>query len=163
MAWNSRAAARLPCCPALWISEAATDSGKGNSGSSTITRRSSVTNRMPSMPPTTIRTVDFQYASAVSNDFHAPESTNAGMVKTAPAATDSPMEPMVRAMFSSRIEPPISRSSAMPITAAGYVAAMVIPALRPRYALAAPSTPVISRPSRTARKVNSRMSVFSGT
>ena len=41
------------------------------------------------------------------------------MVKTAPAATDSPIEPMVRAMFSSSIEPPISRSSAMPITAAG--------------------------------------------
>src|ERR1035441_134404 len=32
------------------------------------------------------------------------------MVNTAPAATDSPMEPMVRAMFSSRIDPFISRS-----------------------------------------------------
>ena len=41
------------------------------------------------------------------------------MVKIAPAATDSPMEPMVRAMFSSSSEPFISRSSAMPITAAG--------------------------------------------
>ena len=30
-----------------------------------------------------------------------PLMTNAGMVKVAPAATDSPMEPMVRAMFSS--------------------------------------------------------------
>ncbi len=44
---------------------------------------------------------------------------NAGMVNTAPAATDSPIEPTVRAMFSSRIEPFTTRSTAMPITAAG--------------------------------------------
>ena len=31
--------------------------------------------------------------------------TNAGMVKMAPAATASPMEPAVRAMFSSRTVP----------------------------------------------------------
>ncbi len=89
--------------------------------------------------------------------------TNAGMVKIAPAATDSPIEPTVRAMFSSRIEPFIMRSTAMPMTAAGYVAAMVMPARRPRYALAAPKTTVMTRPSRTARKVNSAMLVFSGT
>ena len=41
------------------------------------------------------------------------------MVKIAPAATDSPIEPMVRAMFSSSSDPFISFSSAMPITAAG--------------------------------------------
>ena len=41
------------------------------------------------------------------------------MVNTAPAATDSPIEPMVRAMFSSSSEPPISLNSAMPMTAAG--------------------------------------------
>ena len=57
---------------------------------------------------------------------------NAGSVKTAPAATDSPIEPAVRAMFSSRIEPLTARSTAMPITAAGYVAAMVWPARSPR-------------------------------
>ena len=45
--------------------------------------------------------------------------TNAGIVKTAPAATDSPIEPAVRAMFSSRIEPLNTRSTAMPMTAAG--------------------------------------------
>src|SRR5580700_645613 len=70
--------------------------------------------------------------------------TNAGSVKIAPAATDSPMEPAVRAMFSSRTVPLNPRSTAMPMTAAGYVAAMVIPACRPRYALAAPSTTVIT-------------------
>jgi len=41
------------------------------------------------------------------------------MVKMAPAATLSPMLPTVRAMFSSRIEPRNSRSTAMLITAAG--------------------------------------------
>ena len=68
----------------------------------------------------------------MSNAGQTPDSTNAGMVNTAPAATDSPIEPIVRAMFSSRIEPFISRRMAMPITAAGYVAAIVIPARRPR-------------------------------
>jgi hypothetical protein len=41
------------------------------------------------------------------------------MVKTAPAATDSPIDPMVRVMFSSSSDPFTSFSSAMPITAAG--------------------------------------------
>ncbi len=45
--------------------------------------------------------------------------TNAGIVKMAPAATDSPIEPTVRAKFSSRSEPFIMRRTAMPITAAG--------------------------------------------
>ena len=58
--------------------------------------------------------------------------TKAGIVKTAPAATDSPMEPTVRAKFSSRSVPFIMRRTAMPMTAAGYVAAIVMPAFRPR-------------------------------
>jgi len=37
----------------------------------------------------------------------------------APAATDSPMEPTVRAKFSSRSDPLKIRSTAMPMTAAG--------------------------------------------
>ena len=57
---NSILAALLPCCPALWISDAATDSGKGRSGSSTITRRSRVTKRMPSTPPTSISNDDLR-------------------------------------------------------------------------------------------------------
>ena len=57
---NRILAARAPCWPALWISDAATDSGNGSSGSSTITRRSSVTNRMPSVPPTAISATDGQ-------------------------------------------------------------------------------------------------------
>jgi hypothetical protein len=41
------------------------------------------------------------------------------MVKTAPAATDSPMEPAVRARFSSSTDPLRSLSTAMLMTAAG--------------------------------------------
>jgi len=43
--------------PALWISEAATDSGNGSSLSSTMTRRRMVTNRMPMKPPTSMMAV----------------------------------------------------------------------------------------------------------
>ena len=83
-----------------------------------MTRRSSVTNRMPSVPPINISTTDFQYWSRPSPG-HNPAMTKAGIVNTAPAATDSPIEPTVRAMFSSSSDPFISRSSAMPMTAAG--------------------------------------------
>ncbi len=53
------------------------------------------------------------------NFVQAPEMTKAGMVKMAPAAIDSPIDPTVRAMFSSRIEPFMIRRTAMPMTAAG--------------------------------------------
>ena len=66
----------------------------------------------------TISATAVQYLSRVSPG-HNPAMTKAGMVKIAPAATDSPMEPTVRAMFSSSSEPFIKRSSAMPMTAAG--------------------------------------------
>jgi len=48
-----------------------------------------------------------------------PEITKAGMVKMAPAATDSPMLPTVRPMFSSRMVPFMSLIRAMEMTAAG--------------------------------------------
>src|SRR5882672_1376608 len=110
-----------------------------------------------------IRTVDRRYAPGPSKDGHAPAMMNAGIVKTAPAATDSPIEPAVRAMFSWRIVPLRRRSHAMLMTAAGYVAAIVCPALRPRYALAAPSTTVITRPRTSVPIVNSLISTFCGT
>ncbi len=50
----------------------------------------------------------------------------------APAATDSPIEPAVRQIFSSSTEPLNARNAAMPITAAGYVAAIVMPARNPK-------------------------------
>ena len=54
------------------------------------------------------------------------------MVKIAPAAMPSPIEPAVRAMFSSSSDPFHARIAAMAMTAAGYVAAMVMPARSPR-------------------------------
>ena len=55
----------------------------------------------------------------ITGGVHTCAMKKAGRVNTAPAATDSPIEPAVRAMFSSRIEPLKTRSTAMPITAAG--------------------------------------------
>ena len=89
--------------------------------------------------------------------------TNAGRVKMAPAATDSPIDPAVRQIFSSSTDPLNARNAAMPITAAGYVAAIVMPARNPKYALAAPSTTVNTSPIKTARSVNSVISIVSGT
>ena len=57
---------------------------------------------------------------------------NAGMVKMAPATSASPTEAAVRVMFCSRIPPPQTRNTAMAMTAAGMVAAMVCPAFMPR-------------------------------
>ena len=59
---------------------------------------------------------------------------NAGIVKMAAATRASPTEAAVRAMFCSSIVPRNagSRNSAIAITAAGMVAAMVCPAFMPR-------------------------------
>ncbi len=54
MAPNRNLAPLVPVLPALWISAAARDSGNGRSGSSTITRRSTVTNMIPMTPPTSM-------------------------------------------------------------------------------------------------------------
>jgi hypothetical protein len=69
----------------------------------------------------------------------------------------------VRAKFSSRIEPFIKRKSAIPITAAGYVAAIVMPAFNPRYAFAAPRTTHMTSPIKSARTENSVIEVSAGT
>src|SRR6202040_561524 len=119
-----------------------------------MARRTREMKRTPRMLPTMIRAVDFQYASAKRNDGHALARRNAGNVKIAPAATDSPIDPAVRAIFSSSRDPFQARIAAIAITAAGYVAAIVMPARNPRYALAAPRTIVIRSPSSTARRVN---------
>ena len=86
----------------------------------------------PSTLPTKISTDVFQYASPKLKLGHACAIRNAGMVKMAPEATPSPMDPLVREMFSSSREPFQARMTAMLITAAGYVAATVMPARRPR-------------------------------
>jgi len=75
---------------------------------------------------------DSQYLCGESKFCHTPAIKKAGIVKIAPAATDSPIEPTVLAKFYSRIVPLNNLKKAMLITAAGYVAAIVIPAFKPR-------------------------------
>src|SRR5579872_4076296 len=87
----------------------------------------------------------------------------AGMVKMAAATSASPTDAAVRTMFCSKTVPRKygSRKSAMAITAAGMVAAMVCPAFIPRYALAAPKISESTRPTSTAFNVISG-GAFSG-
>ena len=63
---------------------------------------------------------------------HTPVIKKAGMVNMAPAARASPTAPVVLARFSSKIVPLNGRSTAMAMTAAGKVAATVIPTIRPK-------------------------------
>jgi hypothetical protein len=87
------------------------------------------------------------------------------MVKIAPATSASPTEAAVRATFCSSTEPRKkgNRNAAIAMTAAGNVAEMVSPALRPRYALAAPRTTAIATPSTTALTVSSGSVLSAGT
>ena len=77
-------------------------------------------------------------------------------MKTTPAATDSPAEPMVWTMLFSRIvEPPKRLSTEMASTAIGIDALTVSPARRPRYTVEAPKINPNAAPSRMALGVNS--------
>ena len=88
---------------------------------------------------------------------------NAGIVKIAPATSASPTAAVVRQVFSSRIVPFMPRRIAIAMTAAGNVAATVMPATRPRYAFAAPRTIESTAPTTTAFTVNSFILVSAGT
>ena len=88
---------------------------------------------------------------------------NAGIVKMAPATRASPTAAVVRQVFSSRMVPRMSRSAAMAITAAGNVAATVMPATSPRYAFAAPRMMERKAPKITAFSVNSFICSSAGT
>src|SRR3546814_897732 len=83
---------------------------------------------------------------------------SAGIVKITPAAIDEPAEaPVWTMLFSRMVPPPSSRSTPIDTTAAGMAVAMVRPANRPRYALAAARTIARMTASSTARKVNCRV------
>ena len=73
----------------------------------------------------------------------------AGSVKIAPAARDSPAEPMVCTRLFSRIESRFKMMRIIPIerTAAGIEAETVMPTRRPRYAFAAPKSTARTIPS----------------
>ena len=67
-----------------------------------------------------------------------PISTSAGTVKMTPEAIEVPADAPVCTMLFSRMPPPPSaRSTAIETTAAGIAEAIVMPAHRPRYVLAA--------------------------
>ena len=76
---------------------------------------------MPRIPPRIMsaEAIAYSWTMCAGSNFHIWRITNAGIVKIAPAATDSPIDPTVRAKFSSRIDPRRSRSTAIPMTAAG--------------------------------------------
>ena len=77
---------------------------------------------MPTTPPTIMITVDLSQPPTLPKNSgdQTPAIRNAGRVKMAPAATDSPMEPTVRVKFSSMMLWSLNRrSTAMPRTAAG--------------------------------------------
>ncbi|MBA7688189.1 hypothetical protein ES703_96668 [subsurface metagenome] len=114
--------------PILTISAQATLSGKGRSVSSTKVRLTSMMRKTPKIPPTSISIEDF----TKSNFVHTPVIRKAGIVNMAPAARASPTAPVVLAKFSSKIVPLNGRRTAIAITAAGKVAATVIPTIRPK-------------------------------
>ena len=82
---------------------------------------------------------------------------SAGIVKMAPAATDSPAEPMVCTILFSNTESffRMTRMTPMEITAAGIDADTVIPTRSPRYALAPPKRMAKRIPKITDVAVNS--------
>ena len=92
------------------------------------------------------------------------QRNNAGSVKIAPAATDSPAEPIVCTMLFSRMESlrRITRIIPIEITAAGIEADTVIPTRSPRYAFAAPNTIDRRIPIKSAVTVNSGTTLSAG-
>ena len=108
------------------------------------------------MPPTAERTKIVTYLKYISP---SARKSSAGMVKTTPAATDSPAEPIVCTMLFSRIvELPSFLKTAIERTAIGTEAETVRPARSARYTVAAPNRTPKKMPSRTALSVNSGMS-----
>lgn len=88
----------------------------------------------------------------------------AGRVKIAPAATDSPAEPMVCTKLFSRMESlrKMTRMIPIEITAAGIEAEIVIPTRSPRYAFAAPNTIARRIPIKREVTVNSGTTLSAG-
>ena len=117
----------------------------------------------PSVPPNrAIRAMERMLGKAIFPS--SAQRNNAGSVKIAPAATDSPAEPIVCTMLFSRIESlrRITRMIPIEITAAGMEAETVIPTRSPRYALAAPNTIARRIPIKSAVTVNSGTTLSAG-
>ena len=85
-------------------------------------------------------------------------------MKTTPAATDSPADPIVWTMlFSRMVEPPKRFSTEIARTAIGIDALTVKPARSPRYTVEAPKISPKIAPSTIALAVNSAGDWLAGT
>lgn len=113
-------------------------------------------------PQTVMREIVRRLGSPISPSFA--QRNSAGIVKIAPAATDSPAEPIVWTMLLSRIEFFLRMMRVTPIamTAAGIDAEIVIPTRSPRYAFAAPNTIASIMPVITDVAVNSGVILSAG-
>jgi len=132
-----------PSSPAKSTSAHAVPSGYGSTPCSlTISAlRSGTMKNTPRRPPINAITV-ISRILGLSILPSAAHKNKAGSVKIAPAARDSPAEPMVCTRLLSKMEFffIITRMTPIEITAAGIDADTVIPTRNPRYAFAAPNT-----------------------
>ena len=155
-----------PSSPASSTSAHAVPSGYGSTPCSfTINAlRSGTIKSTPKTPPHKASAVMVN-KSGVSAFPSSAHKNNAGSVKMAPAANDSPAEPIVCTRLLSKIELRRSKPRRIPIdtTAAGIDADTVIPTRSPRYAFAAPKTTANKTPTITAVMLNSFISFSAGT
>ena len=117
----------------------------------------------PRMPPTkAISEMDKRLGGSLFPSLAHKKS--AGSVKIAPAARDSPAEPIVCTILLSRIESffIIRRITPMEITAAGMDADTVMPTRSPKYAFAAPKIIASSTPMTIDVTVNSGVILSAG-
>ena len=162
---NTDFALAPPSSPAKRTSAQAVPSGYGSTPCSfTISAFLNGTmNNTPKIPPNNaINEMVIRLGASVTPSFD--HKNNTGSVKIAPAASDSPAEPIVCTMLLSRIESffIMTRITPMEITAAGIEADTVIPTRRPRYALAAPKIIAKRTPIITDVTVNSGVILSAG-
>ena len=144
-----------PFSPAISTSAHAVPSGYGRvSCSLTINALlSGIINKTPRTPPASARIKIWKYLKYA---IPPGRKSKAGIVKTTPAATDSPAEPMVCTILFSRIVAfPNFLKTEIAKTAIGIEALTVIPTFNPRYTDEAPNMMPKMPPSIIALIVNS--------
>ena len=152
-----------PSSPAINTSAHAFPSGYGSVLCSfTISaERSGIIKSTPITPPiSAINAISKKEGGSLPvSDAHI---KSAGNVKIAPAATDSPAEPIVCTILFSSTESRLNTTRMIPIetTAAGMDADTVIPTRSPRYALAPPKITASSTPIAIAVPVSSLFPPF---
>ena len=162
---NTDLASEPPSSPARRTSAQAVPSGYGNTPCSLTIRAflKGTINNTPNTPPkSAIRDIVIILGLSVTPSFAHKNRT--GSVNIAPAANDSPAEPIVCTILLSRIESFFIRTLITPIeiTAAGIDADTVRPTRRPRYALAAPKIIAKRTPIITDVTVNSGVILSAG-